>query len=281
MSGDIKPVIKWSGSKRVLAPEIIALMPREIDTYYEPFLGGGSVFIRLALSDVRVNRFVLSDINCDLMQLWEAVIHDTYGVYAHYKALWTEMKSLSGHGEKSKFYFSVRDRFNEFHNPYDFMFIMRTTFNGMPRYNKKGEFNNPLHPTRNGIIPENLLEIMRWWVSMIGNNKVEFLCQSYDKINPTLNDFVYLDPPYEKVTGMYYGKLDDYEYFWNFLRGLPCKYALSFDGKSENENYFGSVPTDVYKRHMFLDGGNSSFRRLNRADKLNIHESLYLNYATP
>ena len=42
-----QPVIKWTGSKRSQAGQIISLMPKEIDTYYEPFVGGGSVFIRL------------------------------------------------------------------------------------------------------------------------------------------------------------------------------------------------------------------------------------------
>ena len=43
-----QPVIKWTGSKRTQADAIINLMPKEIDTYYEPFVGGGSVFARLA-----------------------------------------------------------------------------------------------------------------------------------------------------------------------------------------------------------------------------------------
>ena len=39
-----QPLIKWTGSKRPLAPKIISYFPDEIDTYYEPFVGGGSVF---------------------------------------------------------------------------------------------------------------------------------------------------------------------------------------------------------------------------------------------
>ena len=38
-----EPVIKWSGSKRSQAKQIVSCMPKEIDTYYEPFVGGGAV----------------------------------------------------------------------------------------------------------------------------------------------------------------------------------------------------------------------------------------------
>lgn len=39
----LQPVIKWSGSKRSQAEEIISYFPRNYNTYYEPFIGGGSI----------------------------------------------------------------------------------------------------------------------------------------------------------------------------------------------------------------------------------------------
>ena len=68
-----EPVIKWSGSKRSQAPEIIQYFPDEINTYFEPFLGGGSVFRALLESDKKVKKYVLSDNNADLIQLWEII----------------------------------------------------------------------------------------------------------------------------------------------------------------------------------------------------------------
>jgi len=275
----ISPVIKWSGSKRNQADKIVNMIPKEIDTYYEPFVGGGSVFIKLATSSIKVNKFILSDINDDLISLWKIIVSDPVGVYQHYRTLWEEMSSIKDWDKKKKYYLNIRERFNKSKSPYDFMFIMRTTFNGMPRYNKNGVFNNPLHPNRNGIVPEKLLNIMMEWREIIQSKNVTFLNQSYEEIKTSENDVLYLDPPYAGIKGMYYGTLDNYDALWNFLRNQKAKWLLSFDGKTTSEDYTIKIPSDIYKSHEFLENGNSSFRRLNgKSNKEYVFESLYKNY---
>lgn len=276
---NIEPVIKWSGSKRKQAEKIISFFPREIETYYEPFCGGGSVFGRLIHSEISVKRYVISDLNGDLISLWVEIIKEPKDIYSHYKKLWTEMNSIIDWEEKKQYYINIRERFNKERSPLDFMFIMRTTFNGMPRYNKNGFFNNPLHPNRNGIIPEKLLKTMESWRDIIKNKNVVFIKQSYEEIKTSKNDLIYLDPPYGGIKGMYYGTLDNYENLWDFLRNQKCKWLLSFDGKTTSEDYQIKIPDDLYKTHEFLDNGNSSFRRLNgKSNKEYVFESLYKNY---
>lgn len=43
----MQPIIKWSGSKRSQADEILKYVPKEFDTYYEPFIGGGAILYNL------------------------------------------------------------------------------------------------------------------------------------------------------------------------------------------------------------------------------------------
>ena len=219
-----EPVIKWSGSKRSQAEQILKYFPREIDTYYEPFCGGASVLRRLLESDIQVRRYICSDINKGLIDLWNEIINNPTDVVSHYTDLWAELNKDDDKNRKRAFFESIRSRYNQEHNPLDFMFIMRTTTNGMPRYNKNGDFNNSFHITRNGINPTTLEKIIFEWSKLLKVHNVEFIHCSYQAISPTKNDFVYLDPPYANTKGMYYGAIN-YEEMWSWLRNLPCKYA--------------------------------------------------------
>ena len=271
-----EPVIKWSGSKRSQAENILQYFSKEIDTYYEPFCGGASVLRRLLESDIKVENFVCSDSNNDLISLWNEIKNNPNKVSEYYKNLWNELNFDNDKERKKQYFNKVRERFNKEKSPLDFMFIMRTTTNGMPRYNKNGEFNNSFHITRNGIIPETLSKIILEWSSLLIKNNVEFINCSYENIKPKENDFCYLDPPYANTKGMYYGAID-YTIFFNWIRNLPCKYALSFDGVSGDVNNTYSIPKDIYSKHEYLLSGNSSFKRtIGNSNNSVVYESLYI-----
>lgn len=86
-----EPVIKWSGSKRSQAEKILEYFPKEIDTYYEPFCGGASILRRLLDSDIKVNKYVCSDLNNDLISLWNEIKNNHKQVIEHYTKLWNEL----------------------------------------------------------------------------------------------------------------------------------------------------------------------------------------------
>lgn len=275
-----EPIIKWSGSKRSQAGEIIKFFPDEINTYYEPFCGGASVLYRLLNSDKKVKEYVCSDLNSGLIDLWNEIIKNPDSVSSHYKSLWTELNKDSDIARKKEYYESIRKRYNEEHNPLDFMFIMRTAVNGMPRYNKNGLFNTSFHLSRNGINPDRLDDIIHQWSQLLNNKNVRFKCCSYDEINPAFSDFLYLDPPYSNAKGMYYGTIE-YDKFWDYLRNVPCSYALSFDGISGNKDNTKVIPQDIFDSHQYINAGNSSFKRVvgNSTDAI-VKESLYVKSAS-
>ncbi len=79
-------LIKWSGSKDSQAKNIISYFPKEINTYFEPFLGGGSIFLELLESDIKVNTYYLSDINEELINI--------YGLIKYKKLVYKDTKKI-------------------------------------------------------------------------------------------------------------------------------------------------------------------------------------------
>lgn len=68
----VTPFLKWAGGKRRILKHIRPLVPAEIDTYYEPFLGGGAVFFALA-AERRFRRARISDVNQELVTTYRSI----------------------------------------------------------------------------------------------------------------------------------------------------------------------------------------------------------------
>lgn len=274
-----QPVIKWSGSKRSQAKDIINHFPKEINTYYEPFCGGASVLRALLESDIKVNKYVCSDLNKGLIDLWNKIKYNPKEVADYYEKLWYEMNGNTSNNKayKRTYFENVRARYNTEHNPLDFMFIMRTTTNGMPRYNANGEFNNSFHITRDGIKPEKLRNIINEWSELLLKYDVIFICSSFEDIKPNEDDFMYLDPPYAGTKGMYFGGFDNQLLFEWLRNDVKCQWIMSYDGISGNIDNTYTVPEDLYDEHVYLKSGNSSFKRVIGKSKDSIvYESLYI-----
>ena len=58
----MKPFVKWAGGKRQLLEEIKARMPQRFNTYIEPFVGGGALFL-----DLECENAIIKDSNEQLI----------------------------------------------------------------------------------------------------------------------------------------------------------------------------------------------------------------------
>lgn len=270
----IQPVIKWTGSKRYLAEEIINHFPKEINTYYEPFIGGGSVLIQLLTSNIKVNNYICSDVNSYLINLWLMIKENPQELISAYETMWNEMNQIDDIQFRKSYYIKVRDRFNISHNPEDFLFLSRTATNGLIRFNSQGKFNSSYHLTRKGIVPKTFDKIINQWSQLLKKKNINFICCDYNEIKPEQNDFMYCDPPYVNTDSMYFGEIDINSFF-DYLRKLKCKYIFSFNGKRSNEDTTYDIPKDIYNQHIYLQSGNSGFKKLQQTiDK--VQESLYI-----
>ncbi len=266
----LKPFIKWTGSKRSQAEEITSYFPKEIDTYYEPFLGSGAI-----LGHLKPKKAVGGDVNKPLIELWKILKEDPEKVAKEYTKHWQSLQD-EGH----LYFYKIRERFNKKQSPIDFLFLTRTCVNGLIRYNKNGEFNNSLHHTRKGMNPEQLRKIILQWAILIKSYR--FSDQSYEITTKDAgkNDFVYLDPPYANTGTRYFGGID-YDNFISYLEQLNkkgIKFALSFDGTRGDKSFVVEIPKHLYKRHILVHSGNSAFNKVQNGKVEKVHESLYLNY---
>lgn len=69
------PVVKWAGGKRQLLPIIKSKLPKEFNTYYEPFLGGGAL-----LFDLSPERAIINDFNSQLINVYEVIKDNRSGL---------------------------------------------------------------------------------------------------------------------------------------------------------------------------------------------------------
>ena len=314
------PFIKWSGSKRKQAPYIVSKFPKEINTYYECFLGGASVLHELlnqiTCGSISCKHIVCSDINKDLINIWNMFKNpDTrqklYDGYCElHKALKRRGEYIEGtepnrtHITKCQtLYYEIRQQYNDYidRNEYSdkrtiiFYWITRTCFNGLIRYNPKtNHFNASFHVGgRFGITPNELQLVFESWGCVIDSfikngGTIEFINKSYNDVicDAKEGDVVYMDPPYENTTGMYFCKELDTKYFWNVLSKLndrKVKWLLSYDGISGNNDLTADVP-NLYVRHEYVNAGHSSFKKLKskttkeKKNKDIVKDSLYMNY---
>lgn len=191
----VSPVLKWVGGKRQILPDIVELMPKQLNrqTYYEPFLGGGAVLFHLQPRNAIVN-----DFNSELVNLY-IVIRD------HLEEL---LQDLRLHVNEPEYFYHLRslDRTPEFENltlvqkASRVVFLNKTCFNGLYRVNSSGEFNTPFGRYKNpNIVNEPTLRAVSRYLN---NNNIQLLNGDYAEAvaNADRRSFVYFDPPYHPIS---------------------------------------------------------------------------------
>jgi site-specific DNA-methyltransferase (adenine-specific) len=279
----VPSLIKWTGSKRSQSSAIAANMP-SYRRYFEPFLGGGAMLYLAAAPGA-----VASDVYSPLIELWKLIQLAPESVISNYENQWkslqAELDSLGGSSKSRgdgvpRYYYQVRQRFNDSPNALDLNFLMRTCVNGIVRFNDEGEFNNSFHLSRRGMTPQKFSTIVRQWHGVIQH--VDFLCKDYaDAVGDAKKeDFVYFDPPYAANRQRYVKDLDLDRFFGTLesLNSRDVKWALSFDGRRGDTDLTHDVPKTLYRRKLLLSSGNSAVNKVLNGPVEKVEESLYLNY---
>lgn len=183
----VRPFLKWAGGKTQLLEQIFARFPARYNRYHEPFLGGGAVFFAL-----QPQRAVLSDVNQDLVQAYQAIRDDAEGVIAQ----------LLRHRADPEYFYKIRaqksHRLKATASAARTIYLNRTCFNGLYRVNQQGQFNVPYGRYNNPKIcnHQNILAVSQILQGATLRH------QSFENIGRQIRrgDLVYFDPPYDPIS---------------------------------------------------------------------------------
>ena len=205
----MKPIIKYRGGKSKEINNFIEFIPNQYDRYIEPFAGGAALFFYLA-----PNAALINDINSRLVNFYSAVRDNFDSLKAELTRLeltyrsnqmeyeQIKMKDKSRHVENKNeaLYYLLRDMYNgivekKYLDATLYYFINKTSYSGMLRFNSKGEFNVPFGRYKNfntQLVSEEHSELLK---------RTEITNEDYSEIfnRCTVNDFVFLDPPYDCI----------------------------------------------------------------------------------
>ena len=186
------PIVKWAGGKTRLLEQLLERRPIQFRRYFEPFLGGGAMFFRLAPA-----RAVLSDLNDDLMNVYRCVAW-------HVEAV---IQRLAAHkrNHAHDYYYAVRERWNnrkllraDVERAAAFIYLNKTCYNGLYRVNQRGNFNVPIgRYSEPKIYDADQLRAASRALQRADLATGHF-AERVENAGP--GDFVYFDPPYDPVS---------------------------------------------------------------------------------
>lgn len=274
--------IQYQGSKRALAGRILAHFPRDVKTLYEPFAGSAALSIAAAAAG-RAARFAINDLNRPLALLLERIVNHPLQVADCYEAEW---RAQGNGAEASVSHFQrVREQFNAAQSPEQLLFLLSRCIKGAVRYNRDGHFNQSPDKRRRGTRPERMRASIVGVSSLLkGRATFTALDHAQAVAEATPGDLIYLDPPYQGVSGgrdaRYVAGLD-LDAFVAALasfnsRGL--RYMVSFDGRLGDRPYGVVLPEALGLQRLDLVAGRSSQATLLGRDAVTV-ESLYLSPA--
>lgn len=235
------PPLKIQGIKTKLVPIIREHVALGKDTLWiEPFMGSGVVGFNIAPHNA-----VFSDINPHIINFYKQIQEGIITPRIVRAYLEEEGKKLVDNDVD--YYLLVRERFNKEHNPLDFLFLNRSCFNGMMRFNRNNAFNVPYGHKPERFTKAYITKITNqteYVANKIASNNWRFVCQSFEKTIMLANSdsFIYCDPPY-------IGRHVDYYDSWDEQREyLLCECLV----KSNAKFMLSTWEQTKYRKNVYL-----------------------------
>jgi DNA adenine methylase len=276
----MKPLLKWAGGKRHIAPLIAEHLPEKWDkgTYFEPFIGGAALYLYL-----KPKRAEISDVNARLTGFYRNIKNDHENLQAKIAEFVTEFDSALPEDKKDH-YLRLRAEFNAL-DPSSLeasalMFVLnKLCFNGLYRENSKGGFNVPFGQKTK--FPALDLEQFSEASAIFKKTAIATVDFESSLGNARSGDFVYLDPPYVPVDATANFTSYSSEGF-----GIDSQMRLSAKlGELESQGVFGLISNsdtpatrEIYKGFRFVEISAPRMVSAKSSGRGQAAELLIMNY---
>lgn len=235
----MKTFLKWAGNKTSVIDKIAPYLIGE--TLIEPFSGSCAVSLNSSFKN-----YICNDINADLINMYHLIQNNAEDYIEKVKLLFKNGNDRERYNELRTIYNTTLDKDLK---SQIFLYLNKHCFNGLCRYNKKGEFNTPFGSYSNPYFPEKeLLEFHNYT-----KNNFEFLSIDFSEIflRADNNTVIYCDPPYSKLTDTAdfsnYAK-DGFNHNNHLhLKDLAIKYSNDIGCTVIISNHDTSETRDLYK----------------------------------
>lgn len=214
----IIPPIKIQGKKTKIVPKIMEIADGilndhpEIDTWVEPFLGSGVVAFNCPR---RIKKVIVNDINPHIIKFYKGVADGIITSDKIREVFDIHNQNLLKDGYD--YYNRIKDRFNQSFDTMDFLFLTRTGFNGVMRFNNSGKWNVPFCKLNNRLsknVIDDLTSSVDELSRLFKSKDFTFYNKSFEEVIESApeNSIFYCDPPYYGLQVQYFkgwGKEDE------------------------------------------------------------------------
>lgn len=179
--------LKWAGGKTRYARQLVAAAPKFSGCYREPFMGSAAVFFELL-----PERAVLSDANAELVICFQQVAENPHSI----------MDLLDKMPNNQEYFNSVRSQdastLNDQERAARVIYLNKTSFRGLWRVNKRGQYNVPYGAYDRPYYNRETLLTASKALNVAKIKEADFANALREAES---GDWVYLDPPYIPAGG--------------------------------------------------------------------------------
>ena len=221
-AGNCSAPFGWSGGKQKQVKIISRFMPTDFSgTYYEPFLGGGSILLnRIAVHGLSARAYIVGDYNDALINFWAVLKHSTeklidqLGQYEFEKnrslskLRYYEMRRSFNAEAARRAHKQPMGSFSEcrelnIHFAAQFFFLIRSCYGNIWQTNAQGTMTSGIGLKRKSPLSD--ASKLRTLGKILRSAKVSFhLKDAFELLaEAKRDDLVYCDPPYDGTLNAY------------------------------------------------------------------------------